>query len=1132
MLSARVSSPSHAACPRRVFQAFYKTVLLTVLLALAATIFAVPPSLAQTLPDNDFIDWPVGACVDDRLVKGYDYAVQQDFGNHWCPENNAEISNRCDDDESDGADFNCFHAGLDMQHNSGGGGTAGEVVHAVADGRVAAVLDWESQGKIIVFEHTIREETLYTTFAHLESVWVVANQPVRRGEPVGTIQVWLDTNLANSHLHFEMRDDVTVTACPSGSDCSVAANLTQNCFGNGYSLIQRPGKSSGDPNGDTTCLQNDGNHQLDAWGFRDPIEDYFAERPDFPLTIFADGELNVRPSAGVEAGVDPLYKLGAKDLSITRERSPAGSPVGDEVWYRLETDDGSTEWANSYLYQNWSALLNLSEEWRAGNDWTPPEDDPLVDLRFGPDDLDDNLIENWAPSGVDGTPIGTLAIDVPKSDLPNDYCDQAATLDGDDLVRVLPPTGVDFRGGVAIEARVALEAVNASSGDQILAQKWVAGEEEWRLAIEGEELVFTVMPEVCEAVELRHPLPQPTCREGITLSNPCNASYSVDCPASCDPASLDAQCVDEYGYRTWVHVAAEADLSTRTMKLYWNGEEVASTVLPLPLKTGTAPIEIGDGVHGQLDDVIIWPFASDTPTNVADTVLIIDSSGSMGWNDPSNRRRTAAKTYVQNVPAGDFVGIVDFDHTSRTASPLRCVPGGIEDLEDAIDTINSSGSTNIGLGLQTGCNVLSESTSGHEVKAAILLTDGDGAYSGQSSCFADQGFKVYTFGLGLNNNDIDEVLLQQIATDTGGAFKRLPTDDLICEFQRVRAEIAGGQADACVQQSILPGETITVAANVDIGQSQATFNISWPGSDVVMTLTSPSGRVIGRSTVADDVLHEVGPTFEIYTVFSPEAGVWQVELFGADIPVGGEPVTFGFTSLPPDSIACERSGSPGDWEHCTPECPCGSGLGDCNTDADCLPGLFCAQGVGSAFGYGSGVDVCRADCHDGFPGDWQHCTAECPCGDGLGDCNTDADCLPGLFCAQNVGSTFGFAADIDVCSSDCHDGLPGDWSHCSAACPCPEGLGDCDSDSECNAGLFCVDNAGLSPDLPSNIDVCSSDCHNGYNGDWNYCTTACPCDVGGGDCSSDAECLPGLVCVNDVGPSYGFGSGIDVCEVP
>ncbi len=57
-----------------------------------------------------------------------------------------------------------------------------------------------------------------------------------------------------------------------------------------------------------------------------------------------------------------------------------------------------------------------------------------------------------------------------------------------------------------------------------------------------------------------------------------------------------------------------------------------------------------------------------------------------------------------------------------------------------------------------------------------------------------------------------------------------------------------------------------------------------------------------------------------------------------------------------------------------------------------------------------------------------------------------------------------------------------------------------------------------------------SSCHTGSNGDWSYCSSSCPCDDGEGDCDSDSECSSGTTCVSNVGANYGWASSVDVCE--
>jgi len=279
-----------------------------------------------------------------------------------------------------------------------------------------------------------------------------------------------------------------------------------------------------------------------------------------------------------------------------------------------------------------------------------------------------------------------------------------------------------------------------------------------------------------------------------------------------------------------------------------------------------------------------------------DVVLIIDSSGSMIWTDPDDARLDAARAYLTGSFAGDFIGVVDLDNTARQASVLQRIPDNKDNLIEAIDTIDSSGGTNIGLALKEGCQVLKESLSDYNfTKGAILLTDGEGSYNNEDVCLQKAVWPVYTFGLGEN---ADHELLKNIASNTGGEYTDLPTSSLICEFQRIRGKIAGATPPTCKSFTILQLETTTFYVEVDSGQLQITFSTDWLGSDILTTLVTPSGRIIDRNKLSEDVNHDKGESFEIFTIINPEAGKWEVKLFGLDVPSEGEDATFGFTSIP------------------------------------------------------------------------------------------------------------------------------------------------------------------------------------------------------------------------------------------
>ena len=1014
---------------------------------------------------------------------------------------------------------------------------------------------------------------------------------VARGDVLGTI---LDQGV-NSHLHFEIRTFPywNMTSGEEGpADELTPATDPKSCPGRGYAYSASAALDDGyldpvsyilahrPPLPETVRVRAKGGLVLESspvdtvLGSQPPLTSMVWDRPEPEEDLYYIGESEaIRPIALFRS---PEFKCQATDSVSTNNdldyRADGGAGCGNQCivtetcdqacadacyatcyeaactpedithglgqdcadgacdwWYQVEYEDSEgtlrqgfvKAFEKSYLHYSltqavswlkgnaYRSVILVGETRQDADPWLDPEDPPLVDYGFDQPLVSGSVANGGSLAALSAEAVGTVT----RSTFADDAVDQALVLDGTSAaleVQLSDGLGSEVNG---FELDAWVERQSASTVD-VIASQWSVdpAEQRWRLEIVPADEAGGIYYD-----ELRFTL----------LRDDLNTSVARFAIPDCSHVG------------TWVRIGASYDPADDEIRLYWKGRPVAKASLegnlledvmvPL-LFGGTADGGVYDEqrFHGRLDKVRFW---SSNPLPNVDTVLILDSSGSMASNDPSNRRRDAAKSYLTAALGGDHVGVVDFDSSARVASYLRRLPEEKAALESAINTVDSSGSTHLGRGLTAGCNVLIDpySVSSNTIKAAIMLTDGNGSYTAEAQCFADQGWLVYTFGLGVGNTSVDDVVLTEIATATGGEYKRLPTGELVCEFQRVRALLVGGTAADCVEQQVMSGQTVTSDVEIAYGVGEVTFNTSWPGSDVVMTLTSPSGRVIDRNTVAVDVFHDVGPTWEVYTIIAPEPGSWEVALFGADVPSTGEPVTFGFNTLPGLTPACEHVGSAGDWLYCTPECPCGEGLGDCNDDSDCLPGLSCAEQVGASYGYASEVDVCRSDCHDGYPGDWGHCTVACPCDDGLGDCNDDSECAPGLSCAENTGALYGWSSEVDVCSSDCHSGLPGDWGYCSAACPCPEGLGDCNSDAECQTGLFCVDNAGLNLDLPSNIDVCSSNCHQGVVGDWGYCTSNCPCDEGLGDCNTDSECSPGLRCAQNVGALYGFPSGIDVC---
>lgn len=76
----------------------------------------------------------------------------------------------------------------------------------------------------------------------------------------------------------------------------------------------------------------------------------------------------------------------------------------------------------------------------------------------------------------------------------------------------------------------------------------------------------------------------------------------------------------------------------------------------------------------------------------------------------------------------------------------------------------------------------------------------------------------------------------------------------------------------------------------------------WPGSDVELSLESPSGVVYSREGAPPSAIHELGPTSESYLIPDPESGEWKVEMTGLETDEGGEPVTLSIDQVPDSPI--------------------------------------------------------------------------------------------------------------------------------------------------------------------------------------------------------------------------------------
>jgi Ca-activated chloride channel family protein len=198
----------------------------------------------------------------------------------------------------------------------------------------------------------------------------------------------------------------------------------------------------------------------------------------------------------------------------------------------------------------------------------------------------------------------------------------------------------------------------------------------------------------------------------------------------------------------------------------------------------------------------------DVSTEGIDIVLTLDISGSMLARDFKPDRLEAAKDVATEFIAGrpyDRMGLVIFSGESFTQCPLTTDHPVLINLLHEVKSGMIEDGTAIGMGLATAVNRIKDS--GTKSKVIILLTDGvnnrgEIAPATAADIAKTYGIRVYTIGVGTEGMapypvqtpfgmqfrdmqvEIDEDILKQIASTTGGKYFRATDNTKLSEIYR------------------------------------------------------------------------------------------------------------------------------------------------------------------------------------------------------------------------------------------------------------------------------------------------------------------------------------------------------------
>jgi len=237
-------------------------------------------------------------------------------------------------------------------------------------------------------------------------------------------------------------------------------------------------------------------------------------------------------------------------------------------------------------------------------------------------------------------------------------------------------------------------------------------------------------------------------------------------------------------------------------------------------------------------------------------VLVLDESGSMGWDSPTRmeRLKVAANDFVTLAENGTELGIVSFSTDAEPASGHTNVAiaalGAVRTTwTNAINGLSPGGATNIGAGLEKARGMITTAGGVTANTFIVLMTDGvnnqpwpDPAVhlAGVLADLLTDGIPVYvtcTGGdLGLSSQ------CSEIATATGGFYvDSADAADLPEAFADFHEKISGREALDSASGPLSEAKASKVF--VEQGSESVTFTLMWQDEKAAATMTiiDPAG---------------------------------------------------------------------------------------------------------------------------------------------------------------------------------------------------------------------------------------------------------------------------------------------------
>ncbi|MGD9374778.1 MAG: VWA domain-containing protein [Anaerolineae bacterium] len=347
----------------------------------------------------------------------------------------------------------------------------------------------------------------------------------------------------------------------------------------------------------------------------------------------------------------------------------------------------------------------------------------------------------------------------------------------------------------------------------------------------------------------------------------------------------------------------------------------AATIMGQHWFTILAPTQSSGGTYDLVVDYgdALSAFQSNAvdyqPRDDADSMIVIDRSGSMADDNKMAAAQEAAKLYVDSWRQGDQLGVVSFNDTASIDLALSAwtdspVGGSRATALAEIDALTPTGGTAIGDALRAAWDELQDDGAENHDWAMVLLSDGQETAGSESFStligeLKDEDGKrpvVHAVAVG---PDADRYLMQRVSNVTGGTFQyvSLPAGavqgaradtgnlflDLAARYRMVATKVIG-QQQVYSQDGTVGGDgnqpsdfqPVQVDVPLENGATELVLTLNWDGLIDSATLYDASNDVVAPFQTDDQHI--------VWRVAGPAGGTWRL-IIEPNIYSGGEFVT-------------------------------------------------------------------------------------------------------------------------------------------------------------------------------------------------------------------------------------------------